>query len=268
MRLDPLAAKINEETQKLGQHSIKLKQLHYSLTREDDLQRSKKDMADFFEASAQGSALQLHELEQKVKQLDSTVVADAERAARAQLIHRLGLSVQGLVGDLGTHRPLTSHLIALKKLAHADPVVATVVGSIPASAAKEGVASQEELQERYVAAAHEAVRRLLVPEMGGVAAELVGTVRLRLTQAMGPVLPVNDSLVEGSDPKTVLQRGLYFVRNGLLHKAVEEISNLDGNASHAMSGWVEQAQRRLVVEQASRLLSARVAAISSTMPSP
>ena len=142
MRLDPLAAKINEETQKLGQHSIKLKQLHYSLTREDDLQRSKKDMADFFEASAQGSALQLHELEQKVKQLDSTVVADAERAARAQLIHRLGLSVQGLVGDLGTHRPLTSHLIALKKLAHADPVVATVVGSIPASAAKEGVADE------------------------------------------------------------------------------------------------------------------------------
>ena len=50
--------------------------------------------------------------------------------------------------------------------------------------------------------------------------------------------------------------------------AVEEISNLDGSASHAMSGWVEQAQRRLVVEQALRLLSARVAAISLTMPSP
>ena len=260
--------KINEESQKLGLHSIKLKQLHYSLTREDDLQRSKKDMTDFFETAAQESVQQLREVLFKVKQLEGTVVADAEKAARAQLIHLLSLSVQGLVGDLGTHRPLTSHIIALKKLRHADPVVDAVVGSIPASAAKEGVASQEELQERYMAAAHEAVRRLLVPEMGGVVAELIGTVRLRLTQAMGPVLPVNGSLVDGYEPKTVLQRGLYYVRNGQMHKAVEEISNLDGSASHAMSCWVEQAQRRLVVEQASRLLSARVAAISLTMPSP
>ncbi len=31
------------------------------------------------------------------------------------------------------------------------------------------------------------MRRQLVPEMGGVAAELVGTVRLRLLQLRGPV---------------------------------------------------------------------------------
>ena len=59
----------------------------------------------------------------------------------------------------------------------------------------------------YMHIYNEMVRRLLVPEMGGVVAELIGTVRLRLTQATGPVLPVNESLVDGTDPKTVLQRG-------------------------------------------------------------
>jgi len=56
------------------------------------------------------------------------------------------------------------------------------VGSIPATAEKQGVATQEELLERYHGAAEEAVRRLLVPEIGGVAAELLGTVRLRFLQ--------------------------------------------------------------------------------------
>ncbi len=49
-------------------------------------------------------------------------------------------------------------------------------------------------------------------------------------------------MVEGGDVPAVLQRGLYYVRNGLLHKAVEEISSLDGSASFAMSGWVQHAQ--------------------------
>jgi hypothetical protein len=126
--------------------------------------------------------------------------------------------------------------------------------------------SQEELQERYLGAAHEALRRQLVPDMGGVAAEIVGTVRLRLLQLRGPVLPVNDAVVEGGDVAAVLQRGLYYVRNGLLHKAVEELSSLEGSASFAMSGWVQHAQRRLVVEQAARLISARVAALSVRLP--
>ena len=56
------------------------------------------------------------------------------------------------------------------------------MGSIPATAEKQGVATQEELLERYHGAAEEAVRRLLVPEIGGVAAELLGTVRLRFLQ--------------------------------------------------------------------------------------
>lgn len=130
-----------------------------------------------------------------------------------------------------------------------------------------GPVSQEELRERYVVAAQEAVRRQLVPEMGGVAAELVGTLRLRLLQLQGPVLPMSDAIVEGGDVRAVLQRGLFYVRNGVLHKAVEEISSLDGSASHAMSGWVQHAQRRLVVEQAARLMSARITALSAGMPS-
>ena len=127
--------------------------------------------------------------------------------------------------------------------------------------------SQEELQERYLGAAYEAVRRQLVPEVGGVAAELVGTLRLRLLQLQGPVLPVNDAIVDGVEVRQVLQRGLYYVRKGLLHKAVEEISSLDGSASHAMSGWLHHAQRRLVVEQAARLMSARVTSLSAGLPS-
>lgn len=120
-------AKINEESLKLGQHNIKLKQLHYSLSREDDLERAKKDLDIFFTTEAQENSLHMLQVKDKIKAFDEIVENDASKAARAQLIHRLGLSVQGLVMDLGTQRPLTSHLIALRKLAHTDAVVATVV---------------------------------------------------------------------------------------------------------------------------------------------
>lgn len=106
-----------------------------------------------------------------------------------------------------------------------------------------------------------------MPEVGGVAAELVATVRLRLLQLQGPVLPVRGSLIEGSDNKAVLQRGLYYVKNEQLNKALEELSCLDGTTSHAMSGWVECAQRRLVLQQSATLLHARVAALTASMPS-
>lgn len=259
-------AKSNEETLKLAHHNIKLKNLHYSLQRQGDLERSKQELADFFTKEAQENALQMLQLEESIKKFDSILVADCQVATQAQLIHRLSLCVQGLGEDLERQRPLSSHMIALRKLAQGDPVVATAVGSIPSAAGKEGVVSAQELQQRYLGAAHEALRMLLVPEIGGVVAELVGTVRLRLLQVQGPVLPVSDSLVDGSDTKTVLQRGLYYVRNGLLHKALEEIASLEGSASYAMSGWVQQAQTRLQVEQAQRLLEARTAALCAAMP--
>jgi len=120
-------AKMNEESLKLGQHNIKLKQLHYSLSRDDDLERAKQDLEIFFTNEAKENSLHLLQAKDKVKNFDQTLENDASKAVHAQLIHRLGLSVQGLVTDLGTQRPLTSHLIALRKLAHADDVVAAVV---------------------------------------------------------------------------------------------------------------------------------------------
>ena len=132
-------AKINEESRKLAEHNVKLKSLHYSLSREDDLARAKKELADFYTSEAQEAALQMLQAQEKVKAFDQTVKDDALKAGSAQAVHRLALALAGLVSDMSTHRPLASHVSVLKKLASHDQVVATVAGSIPTDALKEGI---------------------------------------------------------------------------------------------------------------------------------
>ena len=181
--------KINEESHKLAQHSAQLKLLRrlsqtlrcrfvcreldrptelermgsdMSLNREDDMTRANKVQAEFFAKKAKGTARRLLQTRDAMREMDETVVDDAAMAAEAQVVHQLTVTVQGLMTDVCAQRPLTDHVMALRKLAALDSVAATVVTSIPSEVAKQGVVSDGELQERYLGAAHEALRRLLV----------------------------------------------------------------------------------------------------------
>ena len=181
--------KINEESHKLAQHSAQLKLLRrlsqtlhcsfvcrelekstelvrmgsdLSLNREDDMTRAKKVQADFFAKKAKGTARQLLQTRDTMRELDEAVADDAVMAAEAQVVHQLAVTVQGLMTDVCAQRPITDHVMSLRKLAALDSVVATVVTSIPSEVVKQGVVSDGELQERYLGAAHEALRRLLV----------------------------------------------------------------------------------------------------------
>ena len=42
------------------------------------------------------------------------------------MLHRLGLAVQGLANDMRTQRPLTEHVMALRKMQHVDPIISSV----------------------------------------------------------------------------------------------------------------------------------------------
>jgi len=63
----------------------------------------------------------------------------------------------------------------------------------------------------------------------------------------------------------VLQRAVVNVRSKNLKGAIEELSALKGRPAEAMSGWVEEARRRLILEQALQLLNAHSASISASM---
>mmetsp|Transcript_50651 Transcript_50651/g.101593 ORF Transcript_50651/g.101593 Transcript_50651/m.101593 type:complete len:99 (+) Transcript_50651:3-299(+) len=73
---------------------------------------------------------------------------------------------------------------------------------------------------------------------------------------------------EGEEPDKVLTRAKLHVAKMDLAQAVAELSALSGRPAEAMSGWVDAARRRLVVEQAHALLRAHAAALSATVHKP
>ena len=79
--------KINQESLKLAEHSAKLKQLHHQISREDDLEQARKELARYFEREASAEAGELEANELKMRVLGRTLEGDASKSAQTQVIH-------------------------------------------------------------------------------------------------------------------------------------------------------------------------------------
>ncbi|KAJ1673807.1 hypothetical protein EV182_004520 [Spiromyces aspiralis] len=126
-----------------------------------------------------------------------------------------------------------------------DPYKATkaVVESISTDAAKAGVASQNELEDRFAYVRREVRHVSLVPEDGSFASQVQSAVLSKL-------LFEKEGLVEGEDVESILARTHYYLQRHNLDHATRELNQLRGWAKKLASDWIVEARRRLELEQA------------------
>lgn len=113
-----------------------------------------------------------------------------------------------------------------------------------------------QLQARFVTTAASSRVAALVPEGSGIWGRLLASITSALTfevpQQILPTLPD----AEARSPTQIISRASGMLEGGDLHGAVREIRDLRGPPGATCAGWLEEAERRLLLEQALRVANA------------
>ncbi|EKX45080.1 hypothetical protein GUITHDRAFT_109126 [Guillardia theta CCMP2712] len=250
---------VNTQAEQLHDHALKIKEIQLALESERELEKERENLKKYFEQTSQTYV-------GRIKTLKETVYKFNE-----DYVHQLSLAADALKDAVESGRNCSKEVKFLRKLAgrqaHAlapsdcgaggDTAVDAALSTIPIKD-EMNVSTMDELQTRFFSASLEARRRLL---------ELVGTGMSKLYDLGGSINfrhpSPTDSLPEGDDPAAVLKRAGIWVYRGRIAQAMQELEVLEGRPAQAMSGWMEEARRRLVVQQALQVLHAHIS-LSST----
>ncbi|KAL9650531.1 hypothetical protein ABK040_004750 [Willaertia magna] len=155
--------------------------------------------------------------------------------------------------------PFKPELDVLRKLGENDEVVKVVVNSIPEELSVQGVTRFEDLVERFKLVKRKAIESTLTPERSGFLGILYSKVASLFVVA-------EEGFVDGDTVNAILARTEFYLRQRRLSDAIQEIHKcLDKHKEHhtfsdsdiqvVLRDWVNEAQNRLIVDQAANVLS-------------
>ena len=130
------------------------------------------------------------------------------------------------------------------------------------SAASKIPSTTSQLQKRFVDAASSGRVAALVPEGSGIWGRALASVTAALTINLPyNLLPSTDS----RSPSYVISRASNHLDSGNLEDAVRELRDLRGPPAASCSGWLEEAERRLLLEQVLRVAKAEASITVSAL---
>lgn len=201
----------------------------------------------------------IDKLRAEVTLVETALYSNQTRLKTSNHLH----SVHAAVFDLGTtlaSPTRVSFVNELEKLETAskalgdDPVVSTVADVLRPIAAG-GIAPYNELTERFKTVVASGRQAALVPEGGGMMGNLVAAVASKLIiPAKGPV--------PGDTPEAIFAKAEYYLENGELYEAVNQLSQLRGMPASIVRDWLQAASDRLVVENAVKALHSHVVVLA------
>ena len=186
-------------------------------------------------------------------------VAALEKAAAAmdRKVAGIGaLAVRDLREALAAGTPFASELAAVRASGIADDASAMALDTIAPFAAK-GIPTREQVVQRFAWQVPAVVRA----DMGGIDSGL-GERMLGWVTGMAGVLrlPVSDSS-DGQSTPALMARSAAMLERGEFAAAADLVSMLQGPASTAVQPWLAEARARIAADNASALLTKRVATL-------
>mmetsp|Transcript_22308 Transcript_22308/g.43392 ORF Transcript_22308/g.43392 Transcript_22308/m.43392 type:complete len:528 (+) Transcript_22308:3-1586(+) len=253
---------VNDRAKSFADNTVRMHKLRTELEGEE-LLRKEREAAFSALTESEEETNQRVRRERDALMLVQGALQDYSSTAHAsERLHALALSALSVGSALDSRAPFADELLAMRKCATlGDAVVQAAVSSIPERAAKEGIATLEELRMRFSTVCSEARRRMLVPEGGGMLSEMIGSARASIqSDFKDEAMPK-----EGLGAENLLRRAQYLVDRGDIGGALDQLAHLEGRPAQAVSGWVDAARQRLIVMQAVRLVRAHVGAESLRM---
>eukprot|EP00026_Physarum_polycephalum_P003697 Phypoly_transcript_03711.p1 GENE.Phypoly_transcript_03711~~Phypoly_transcript_03711.p1 ORF type:complete len:689 (+),score=139.23 Phypoly_transcript_03711:267-2333(+) len=210
-----------------------------------------------FTASSQARAHALEKLRDEVTLLEAELVANAARLKENIHLHNVSAALFELSTASLTSTTRASFKNELDKLETASKalgggdVVVSTVAEVLRPIASEGVASYNELTERFKTVLASGRQAALVPEGGGVMGNLMAAVASKLIiPAKGPVT--------GDTPEAIFAKAEYYLDHGALSDAVDQLSRLRGMPASIVRDWLQAASDRLTVENSLKALHAHI----------
>ena len=218
----------------------------------------KEEVQVLVDKEREGRLARLDELTLKMKMLERLTNVLSERYAVSDRIHRLWACYFGLASLLeeGSYRAFDSHLKHLTRLSQDDPLIGTLLRSIPKEVASQGVISIEQLRSDF----HPLRRRI---HQFALATEEGGMMSLAVSYVLSFFMFEKHGLVDGSDIEARLARAEHYlyVESDVL-RAIKEMNQLSGWNRRLAEDWLKNARQLAEVQQAVNALEAHLGLLS------
>ena len=202
-------------------------------------------------------ATELHRLEavslENAKTLDDNVDMHALSAALRQLRTAIdGGAIAGEEANAYVRRTFTKELDMLRGTAKAkdNALIGAAIAAIDQTGTpRDGVESEPTLAEWFTNRLAPRLRSVaLLPDQGA------GVLSYLTSMALSPLLFSRKGLVPGSDVASTVARAEWYLDHKDLDSAARELNQLRGWAKVLASDWLEEARKRLEVDQALQLV--------------
>ncbi|KAJ3191680.1 Formation of crista junctions protein 1 [Irineochytrium annulatum] len=192
-----------------------------------------------------GRLARLDHLAAKLKYLERISIDAGDYLHETRNIELQTAALHALRGKLAEkyRLPFAKELEVLRQVGAENPVVASIVESIPVEVGNKGLATFKELESAFEILRGRVRQVQLMPEDGGPLAYAVSSV---LSVFMVP----KSGYVAGDDVESILARSRHFLREGDLDSAARELNQLKGWPKRLAADWLESAREHLVVAQA------------------
>mmetsp|Transcript_7161 Transcript_7161/g.11109 ORF Transcript_7161/g.11109 Transcript_7161/m.11109 type:complete len:533 (-) Transcript_7161:196-1794(-) len=206
----------------------------------------------------------LNKLNERSSDLGKLLEFAIQTQKRGKQVWEVSLCLMDAQEAMEAGKPFGSHWSKLLDVSKDDSVIQAAIMSVPPSLPTGGVWTRERLANRFYSKVESAVREAALVERAIQAKGDKGNLSIWgyiLARITSWVLMPHRVLVEGSNPEYVVSRAGYYIANGQIETAVDELESLSGEPAEICKDWISDAQNRLLMEQTVRIIKTRMAHI-------
>ncbi|SPQ93715.1 unnamed protein product (mitochondrion) [Plasmodiophora brassicae] len=238
--------------------AMHLRESELKVKYEEDLIAQEKAVKAAFAEERAGRMKRMSDIEDKVDKVERILSWHQEKQRQSHKAHVLAASVITMDSALQSGSPLENGFLGLKSIDN-DSAVTTALETLPADLVERGAPTLAQLQERFKVVSAACRRGALVPPDAGVVGHFLAFIF--------SILLVNRNYYsDGSDDISKLYRASYFLYQGDLYNAVDEIGGLeaDGLPRRLAADWLADAKNRLIAVQTVQFLKAYASELATT----
>eukprot|EP00056_Hartaetosiga_gracilis_P021621 m.25162 g.25162 ORF g.25162 m.25162 type:complete len:770 (+) comp9180_c0_seq1:11-2320(+) len=208
------------------------------------------------------SVSKLESMRAKLLAIETIVHEYGARERVVRRMHKLMVASQTLEQCVSKGKPLSSSASFLLSSMGDDPLLATVMNTLPTAATSassdERVLRADDLQSDLTRVCAEARKVAHVPVYGGM-------LSFAFSYLVNAVTFAPKGLVEGDDVNAILARAEYFAARNNLEMATRQLNQVNGPAREVVKGWLKSARTHLEVQQAMNVINTYLSILSISL---
>lgn len=255
--LDSLKEEHNIKIKELNEiHNAELKEVENSL--DAVLEDQRKMLEQEFLKQNQERIEKLRELTEKVYAVEESFHRSSSYLVNSVRLQKLTAAVLALQQVLKTDAPFTPEMKVLSEEGYGDRLIEELVYAIPKEIQREGLPCRHDLYREFCKIDRKVLEASYIPTSAGFFG-------LLYSKIVGTLLIQENGLVDGETVDAKLARARVYLLNDKLSLALEELSDIKGEAREVLQPWLTQAQYRLVADQSIEILHAHITNLSASL---